>query len=173
MFAARALSFTPRRSYSVGQNILNTPGTLRDVNGNTIKPSDFFKGKKVIVLGVPGAFTPVCSTKHVPSFLESPDVFKAVDAVACVSVNDHYVMKAWAESMKDAKSKITFLADPDAAFVKHLGLDVNLGAAGLGNRSKRFTLVVNDGKITHENVEKSPADFSVTSADVLLKQHVL
>jgi peroxiredoxin len=119
-------------------------------------------------------------------------------------VNDHYVLKAWAESMKDAKSKITFLADPDAAFVKSLGLDVNLGAAGLGHRSKRyflltsadlpynihsrFTIVVNDGKITHENVEKSPAEyvpvvvstrliltnalfsFSVTSADVLLKQ---
>jgi len=160
---------TPKRCFAVGQNLLSLNSTLRDVDGSTVKPADFFKGKKVVLLGVPGAFTPVCSNKHVPSFLDNLDkVLQKADAVACVSVNDHFVLKNWSESMK-AKN-IKFLADSDGSFVKDLKLDVNLGAAGLGLRSKRFTLVVDNGKITHENVEKSPADFTVTSADHLLKQ---
>jgi len=151
--------------------VIGSPSGLRSVDGKELDAKSFFGGKKVAVVGVPGAFTPVCSTKHVPSFLQNLDqLLKVVDNVAVVSVNDHHVMKAWADSLKSTNSKVAFFADPDATFSKRIGLDVDLKGAGLGTRSKRYSLLVNDGKITHENVEKSPADFNVTSADVLLKQ---
>jgi len=166
-----ALRVRSVRGYAVGGSVIGSPSGLRGLDGKEVDAKSLFAGKKVAVVGVPGAFTPVCSTKHVPSFLQNLEkLLKSVDNVAVISVNDHHVMKAWADSLKSSNNKLTFLADPDATFVKRIGLDINLGGAGLGTRSKRYTLLVNDGKITHENVEKSPADFNVTSADVLLKQ---
>jgi len=140
--------------------------TLRDVDGKALTPKDVFKGKRVVLLGVPGAFTPVCTNKHLPSFADHLPAFRdhKVDAIACVSVNDHYVLKAWSEKLNLGK-KILLLADADAAFTKSLGQDVDLGAAGLGVRSKRYSALVDDGKITYESVEKSPGDFDLCKPD--------
>lgn len=106
-----------------------------------------------------------------PSFLEKADELRkrGVDTIACVSVNDAYVMKAWAEKL-NALGKIQFLGDPSAQFAKQIGLDIDLSAAGLGLRSKRFSMIVDNGKVATVNVENSPVDFSVTGADRIIEQ---
>jgi peroxiredoxin (alkyl hydroperoxide reductase subunit C) len=128
----------------------------------------FFAGRTVVLFGVPGAFTPTCSAKHLPGFLEHHDAIKAkgVDAIACMAVNDAFVMQAWGKD-QGALGKITMIADGSAAFTKALGLELDLTARGLGIRCQRFALIAKDGKVTHVAVE-APGAFEVSSAEAVL-----
>ncbi|KAL2922508.1 Peroxiredoxin-2F mitochondrial [Bienertia sinuspersici] len=130
-----------------------------------------FKGKKVVIFGLPGAFTGVCSAQHVPSYKSNIDKFKAkgIESVVCVSVNDPYVMNGWAEKL-EAKDAIEFYGDFDASFHKSLDLTIDLSAALLGTRSHRWSALVEDGKIKVLNVEKAPSEFKVSGGDHLLAQ---
>lgn len=146
------------------------PITLFDADTKEPVTTDaLFKGKKVVVFGVPGAFTPVCSNKHVPSFQKRYNELKQkVDEVICLAVNDVYVLKAWKDSANE--KNIRYIADPAAKFVKSLGLDVDLSAANLGVRSKRFSMYVDNGNVKFLNVEDSPGNFEKTSAETILEQ---
>ena len=132
---------------------------------------DVFAGKTVVLFGVPGAFTPTCSNNHLPGFLENADAIKAkgVDAIACLAVNDHYVMKAWA-AQTGAKDRILFLADGNAAFTRAAGLDTDLSGGGLGTRSKRFSAIVKDGVVTTLDVEDSPGKAEASGAAALISK---
>lgn len=134
-----------------------------------VKAGDVFKGK-VVVLGVPGAFTPGCSKTHLPGYVAAADAIKAkgVSQIVCVSVNDAFVMKAWEEA-QGATGKVRCLADPQAAFVKSLGLDVDLAVLG-GVRSKRFSAIVEDGVIKALNVEPDNTGLTCSLADPIMKQ---
>lgn len=129
---------------------------------------DVFKGKKVVLFAVPGAFTPTCSAKHLPGFIQQAAAIKAkgVDTIACISVNDGFVMKAWGEN-QGAADKVLMLADGAAAFAKAVGLELDLTARGMGVRSQRYALIAQDGKVTHLAVE-APGGFEVSSADAVL-----
>lgn len=144
--------------------------TLKTMGGKgpeDITTDQIFKGKKVALFAVPGAFTPTCSKAHLPGFVANADKLKAkgVDAIACVSVNDAFVMQAWGKSAN--ADAIMMLADPDAALAKALGVELDASAVGLGIRSARYSLVAEDGKVTHLNLEKGGA-FEVSSAEALL-----
>ncbi|GLT78446.1 hypothetical protein SLA2020_499820 [Shorea laevis] len=138
---------------------------------STTPVKDIFKEKKVIIFGLPGAYTGVCSQQHVPSYKNNIDKFKAkgIDSVICVAVNDPYVMNAWAEKIQ-AKDAIEFYGDFDGSFHKSLDLGKDLSAALLGPRSERWSAYVVDGKIKAFNVEAAPSDFKVSGAEVILEQ---
>ena len=129
-----------------------------------------FSGRKVVLFGVPGAFTPTCSMNHLPGFLTGMDAIKAkgVDTVACVSVNDVHVMNAWSKA-SGADGKIIMLADGNGAFARATGLDVDYSAAGMGERSKRFSMIVEDGVVKSLNVEDQPG-VNVSGAETILAQ---
>ena len=129
---------------------------------------EIFKGKKVVLFAVPGAFTPTCSVKHMPGFVQNADALKAkgVDSVICVAVNDVFVMGAWGKE-QGTDGKVTMLADGSAAFAKALGLELDLNARGLGTRSQRYALVAQDGKITHLAIEP-PGGFDVSKGESIL-----
>jgi glutaredoxin/glutathione-dependent peroxiredoxin len=133
-----------------------------------VSTDEIFKGKKVVLFAVPGAFTPTCSAKHLPGFVQNVDAIKAkgVDEVVCLAVNDAFVMGAWGRD-QGTDGKVTMLADGSAALTKALGLELDLVARGLGVRSQRFALVAQDGKVTHLAVE-APGDFKVSSAEAIL-----
>jgi peroxiredoxin len=135
-----------------------------------IKTDDLFKGKRVVLFAVPGAFTPTCSAKHLPGFVQNADKLKqkGVDAVACVAVNDAFVMDAWGKS-QSADGKVLMLADGSAQFAKAVGLDLDLMDKGLGMRSQRYAMVVNDGKVEKLFVEQG-GKFEVSSAENVLSQ---
>ncbi len=128
------------------------------------------KGKRIVVFGVPGAFTPTCSAEHVPGFVKHLDELKAkkVDEVWCIATNDGFVMAAWGQSEK-AIGKIRFLGDGSADFTRKLGLELDLTAHGMGVRSQRFSMLVDDGIVKQLNVETGPK-FEVSSAETMLKQ---
>jgi peroxiredoxin (alkyl hydroperoxide reductase subunit C) len=130
---------------------------------------EIFGGKKVVLFAVPGAFTPTCSAKHLPGFVEHVDAIRAkgVDTVACMSVNDVFVMTAWAKDQKVGEN-ILMLADGSGAFTKALGLELDLIARGLGVRSQRFALIAEDGRVTHLAVEQ-PGGFDVSRAEAVLE----
>lgn len=134
-----------------------------------VSTDDIFKGKKVVLFAVPGAFTPTCSAKHMPSFLQNIDQLKkkGVDTIACVAVNDAFVMNAWAKD-QGTGGKVVMLADGSGQFTKALGLELDLNARGLGTRSQRYALVAENGKVTHLGVE-APGDFKVSSAESVLE----
>ncbi len=141
-----------------------TPSGTQDINTESL-----FKGKTVALFAIPGAFTPVCTTVHLPGFNKSMDQFKAKDvAVICVSVNDPFVMEAWGKSV-NFHSDITFLADWNAEFTKAVGLTLDGSGVGLGLRSLRYSMLVKDGVVTALNVESSPGQCDLSSADVLLR----
>jgi peroxiredoxin (alkyl hydroperoxide reductase subunit C) len=127
-----------------------------------------FAGKTVVLFGVPGAFTPTCSAKHLPGFVTQAAALKAkgVDVIACMSVNDAFVMQAWAKD-QGITDQVVMLADGAAALTKALGLEFDLTARGLGVRSQRFVLVAKDGKATHVAVE-APGAFEVSKAEAVL-----
>lgn len=128
------------------------------------------KGRKVVIFGVPGAYTGVCSTAHVPSFIRTAEKFgaKGVDEIICVSVNDPFVMKAWGEATGGAAAGITFLADAEGAFTKALGLDFSAAAVGLIGRSKRYALYAEDGVIKVLHVEESPGVCEASGGEAML-----
>lgn len=136
-----------------------------------ITTDELFKGKRVVLFAVPGAFTPTCSLNHLPGFLENRDAILArgVDDIAVVAVNDWHVMGAWAQS-SGGMGKIHFLADWDGAFTKALGLDIDLSAGGLGVRSKRYSMLVEDGVVKTLNIEDSPGQADVSSAATIIGQ---
>jgi peroxiredoxin len=128
------------------------------------------KGKRIVIFGLPGAYTPTCSAKHVPGYIQNLDQLKAkkVDEVWCVAVNDGYVMAAWGRDEK-AIGKIRMLGDGNADFAKKLGLEVDLTKGGMGLRMQRFSMFVDDGVVKKLNVE-APGKFEVSDAGTLLKQ---
>ncbi|KAL9237610.1 hypothetical protein vseg_012137 [Gypsophila vaccaria] len=138
---------------------------------STSSLSDLFKGKKVVIFGLPGAYTGVCSAQHVPSYKNNIDKFKAkgIDSVICVSVNDPYVMNGWAEKL-DAKDAVEFYGDFDGSFHKSLDLSVDLSSALLGTRSHRWSAYVDDGNVKVLNVETVPSEFKVSGGDHMLAQ---
>jgi peroxiredoxin len=140
------------------------------VGPNAFNVSDQAKGKKVVIFGVPGAFTPTCSAKHVPSFVQNIDKLKAkgVDEVWCVAVNDAFVMGAWGKEQK-CDSKVRMMADGSGVFTKALGLELDLIARGMGMRSQRYSMLVDNGVVKAVNVE-APGKFEVSDADTMLKQ---
>jgi peroxiredoxin len=147
--------------------------TLMQMKGGApqpVKTDDFFAAKKVVVFALPGAFTPTCSAKHLPGFVQHADDLKkkGVDAIACVSVTDACVMGAWGEQ-QGAGDKVAMLADGNGDFTRALGLEMDASRFGMGKRSQRFSMVVEDGVVKALNVEE-PGAFSVSSADYVLKQ---
>ena len=137
---------------------------------NSFKVSDLVKGKKIVIFGLPGAYTPTCSAKHVPGYLANYDQLKAggVDEIWCISVNDAYVMGAWGRDQK-ATGKIRMMADGNAEFTKMLGLEADLTAGGMGLRMKRMSMLVDDGVVKQLNIE-APRKFEVSDAETMLKQ---
>jgi peroxiredoxin (alkyl hydroperoxide reductase subunit C) len=129
---------------------------------------EIFKGKKVVLFAVPGAFTPTCSAKHLPGFVQNAEAIKAkgVDTIACIAVNDAFVMGAWGKD-QGTDGKVTMLADGAAQFAKALGLELDLNARGMGVRSQRYALVAEDGKVIHLAVE-APGGFEVSKAESIL-----
>ncbi|KAJ1428760.1 Thioredoxin-like superfamily [Sesbania bispinosa] len=138
---------------------------------STTPIKDIFKDKKVVIFGLPGAYTGVCSNKHVPSYKDNIDKFKAkgIDSVICVSINDPYTMSAWAEKLQ-AKDAIEFYGDFDGSFHKSLELVTDLSGALLGIRPQRWSAYVVDGKVKALNVEDAPSDVKVSGADTILGQ---
>ncbi len=134
-----------------------------------VNTSDYFAGRKVVLFSVPGAFTPTCSAYHLPGFIEHADEFteKGIDAIACVAVNDVFVMHAWGRRTK--ADGIDMLADGNGDFAEALGLASDASAFGMGKRSKRFALVADDGIVTHLMIE-APGEFRVSSAESVLSQ---
>ena len=135
-----------------------------------VSMSEKTKGRKVVVFAVPGAFTPTCHSAHVPSFVRTKDQFdaKGVDEIICVSVNDPFVMKAWGESTGASAAGITMLGDAGAEFTKAIGMDFSAPPAGLTDRSKRYAMLVDDGKITLLQEEESPGTCEVSAGEALL-----
>ena len=133
-----------------------------------ISTEELFGGKTVVLFGVPGAFTPTCSAKHLPGYVQNYDALKAkgVDTVACMAVNDAFVMGAWGKD-QGVGDKVVMLADGSADFTRKMGLELDLVARGLGVRSQRFVLVAKNGKVTHVAVE-APGAFEVSKAETVL-----
>ena len=147
-----------------------TLNTLRD-GVQAVDTAELFGGKKVVLFAVPGAFTPTCSARHLPGFKDHLAEIKAkgVDAVACISVNDAFVMKAWADSQDITDDSIVMLADGNGELTKALGLVLDGSGFGLGERSQRYSMLVKDGTVTQLNIEQG-GELKVSSAEHLLAQ---
>ena len=143
---------------------VRTPDGLKDVS-----TQELTAGKKVVLFAVPGAFTPTCHAKHVPSYLQNLDALKAkgVDAVACVAVNDAFVLDAWGKAV-GSDGKLMLLSDGNATFTKAVGLDFDGSGFGLGTRSKRYSMLVENGVVKALNIEESPGVMEVSGADRIL-----
>ncbi len=135
-----------------------------------VTTDEYFSGRKVVLFAIPGAFTPTCAARHIPSYVENIDALKAkgVDAVACTAVNDVFVMDAQAEAAK-ASGKIDFLADGNGDFAKAAGLDLDASGLGLGTRSHRYAMIVDDGVVTEIFIEPNPGEMTVSGAEEVLK----
>lgn len=148
--------------------------TLAQATAEGPKPvstADIFAGKTVALFAVPGAFTPTCSARHLPGFKENLEAIKAkgVDVVACISVNDAFVMKAWAESQGVGEGSIVMLADGNGDLTRELGLVLDGSGFGMGQRSQRYSMLVKDGVVAQLNIEQG-GEFKVSSAEHLLAQ---
>ncbi len=144
-----------------------TLNTMRD-GVQAVTTDELFGGKKVVLFSVPGAFTPTCSAKHLPGYIEKMDAFKAKDIdVACMAVNDAFVMDAWAKS-QDAPDELIMLADGNAVFAEAMGLSLDASAFGMGKRSQRFALYAEDGIVKQLHIE-APGEFKVSSAESMLE----
>lgn len=137
---------------------------------NKFNVGDLVKGKKIVIFAVPGAFTPTCSEKHAPGFIQQAAAFKArgVDEIWCIAVNDAFVMGAWGRQL-NANGTVRMMADSSAEFTKALGLDADFSKAGLGTRSQRYSMLVDDGVVRQLNVEQ-PGKFEASDAATLLGQ---
>lgn len=134
----------------------------------TINTDELFAGKKVVVFALPGAFTPTCSAAHLPGYVVNSDKLfaKGVDRIICLSVNDAHVMQAWGEQ-HNVDDRVMMIADGNADFTRSIGLEVDLGPAGMGIRSQRYAMIVNDGVVELLNVE-APKKFEVSDAETIL-----
>jgi len=152
------------------QEFIEVEGNGCTVGPNTFKVEDLVKGKKIAIFALPGAFTPTCSAKHVPSYIANFDALKGkgVDEIWCISVNDAFVMGAWSRDQK-AGGKIRFMADGSADYTKKLGLTLDLTARGLGLRSNRYSMLVDNGVVKTLNVE-GPGKFEVSDGATMVKQ---
>jgi peroxiredoxin len=140
------------------------------IGPNSFKVSDLVKGKKIAIFGLPGAFTPTCSAKHVPGYVANYDQLKAkgVDEIWCISVNDAFVMGAWGKDQKSG-GKVRMMADGSGTYTKALGLELDLIGKGMGVRMQRFSMLVNDGVVKTLNIE-GPGKFEVSTAETMLGQ---
>lgn len=146
-----------------------TFGVMTKDGPGSLSTRELFAGKKVVLFAVPGAFTPTCSMNHLPGYLDHVADFKAkgIDTVACMAVNDTFVMDAWARDKK-VGDKVVMLADGNAAYAKALGLELDASGFGMGQRSQRFAIVVDDGVVKQLHVE-APREFKVSAAEHVLK----
>jgi len=155
----------------VGDKMPSGTLTLVTKEGPQKIPADeFFKGKKVVLFSVPGAFTPTCDAKHLPGFVEKTADLrgKGVDTIACIAVNDAFVMKAWGKA-QGCEGKVEMIADGNAEYTKALGLDFDASGFGMGTRGQRFAIVVKDGVATDVEVE-APKEFKVSTAENILSK---
>jgi glutaredoxin/glutathione-dependent peroxiredoxin len=148
--------------------------TFRTMTAEGVQPrttEEVFKGRKVVLFAVPGAFTPTCHRNHMPGFVTNADQIKAkgIDAIVVTAVNDVFVLNEWVRA-SGADGKVEFIADGSGEFAKALGLSADLGAAGLGVRSRRYSMVVNDGKVEKLNIEETPGKAEISGADAILTQ---
>lgn len=160
-----------KMAIKVGDRIPSTNFVKATADGPQPVDSDsFFKGRKVALFSVPGAFTPTCSARHLPGFIDKAEELKAkgVDEIACTAVNDAFVLNAWSDNA-GAKDKVTMLADGNGDFAKAVGLQMDGSKFGMGQRGQRYSMVVDDGVVTQLNVEE-PGAFSVSTAEHMLEQ---
>lgn len=158
-------------SISVGERLPKAVLAKAGAEGpEPLDSEEYFSGRKIALFSVPGAFTPTCSARHLPGFVERVDELKSkgVDEIACVAVNDAFVLQAWAESA-DAVGKVTMLADGNGDFARALGLTMDGSKFGLGERGSRWSAIVNDGVVEQLNVEE-PGAFNVSSADYMMER---
>jgi len=143
-------------------------GVMTESGPGALSTDDLFAGKKVVLVSVPGAFTPTCSMNHLPGFVEQAEALrgKGVDTIACMAVNDVFVMDAWGKD-RGVGDDVVMLADGNADYAKALGLEFDASAFGMGTRGQRFAIVVDDGVATHVNVE-APGAFEVSKAEAIL-----
>ena len=156
---------------SVGDKLPNARFRVSTPEGPVWKTTDeIFKGKKVVLFGVPGAFTGTCHKSHLPGFIQNADAFKAkgIDTIAVTGVNDHFVMDAWREA-SGAGEKVLFLADGNGEFARAIDMTFDGSGNGLGVRSKRYSMVVEDGVVKKLNVEEAPGKVELSGADNLLR----
>ncbi|MGE0025114.1 MAG: peroxiredoxin [Hyphomicrobium sp.] len=157
-------------SIKIGDRLPDAKFTIMSEGGpKTVSSDDLFKGKRVVLFAVPGAFTPTCTEQHLPGFLGAADALRAkgVTTIACTAVNDVFVLDAWARS-RGANNEITMLADGNGDFAKALGLNIDLAAFGLGMRSQRYAMLVDDGIIEYLGVEDSPPEHIKSTAEKVL-----
>ena len=156
----------------VGDKIVNEPLMIpsKEKGVGSLNLQEFSKGKKIIVFAVPAAFSPTCSRTHLPGYLENYDklMIKGIDAIICVSVNDIFVMKAWAKD-QNSGDKVILAADGSAKFTKAIGMDVDLDAFGQGIRSKRYSMLIDDSIIKSINIEGKPGQAEDSGATKMLK----
>ena len=155
---------------NVGDRLPEVPLTIATPDGpKPTSTQEYFGGKRVALFAVPGAFTPTCSARHLPSYVEKASELKGkgVDEIACISVNDAFVMSAWNKA--DGSDDITMLADGNGAFAESVGLTMDGAKFGMGKRSQRYSMVVNDGVVEQLNVE-APGEYSASSAETMLGQ---
>ena len=155
---------------SVGDRIPDVPITIATADGpEQTTTSEYFGGRRVALFAVPGAFTPTCSARHLPSYVERAGELKGkgVDEIACISVNDAFVMSAWGQ--RDGSQDITMIADGNGAFADAVGLTMDGSKFGMGKRSQRYSMLVNDGVVEQLNVE-APGEYRASSAETLLEQ---
>ena len=143
---------------------------LGDEGPAGVQISEKLKGRKVVIFGLPGAYTGVCTTSHVPSFIRTKDAFaaKGVDEIICLSVNDPFVLKAWGEATGAAEAGITMLGDAEGVFTKAIGMEFTAPPAGLIGRSKRYAMVVEDGVVTSLGEEASPGECDISGGEALI-----
>jgi glutaredoxin/glutathione-dependent peroxiredoxin len=155
---------------NVGDKLPDVPLTVATPDGpEQTTTTDFFGGRRVALFAVPGAYTPTCSARHLPSYVEKASELKGkgVDEIACISVNDAFVMSAWNKS--DGSQDITMLADGNGAFSEAIGLSMDASKFGMGKRSQRYSMLINDGVVEQLNVE-APGEYRASSAETLLEQ---
>lgn len=155
---------------NVGDRLPDVPLTIATADGPQPTTSgEFFGGKRVALFAVPGAFTPTCSARHLPSYVEKAADLKSngVDEIACISVNDPFVMSAWGQ--RDGSQDVVMLADGNGAFAEAVGLEMDGSKFGMGRRSQRYSMVVKDGVVEQLNVE-APGDYRASSAETMLDQ---
>lgn len=157
---------------SVGDRLPQATFKIKtDEGAANMTTDEVFGNGKVVLFAVPGAFTPTCSMNHLPGFIENHDtiIAKGVDRIAVVAVNDHHVMKAWADA-SGAQDKILFLADGNGDFTRAVGLGADMSIGGLGMRSQRYSMIVEDGVVTALNVEDKPGQAVISGAAAILEQ---